>query len=311
MTRRPRVGFTLVELLVVIAIIGVLVGLLLPAVQQAREAARRAQCTARMKQLGVALHNYHDAHGVLPPGQFQDAGNTIGSTTAQKGKGRYCWMQLLLPYIDQMALYDQVSPQFDGQTASWTWDGREKVVETLLCPSDPASPKVGGGVFQGNFLLSHGGGSFRTSSSATNGHNLDGLFYVISSVRFADIEDGTANTLAGSEIIQVPLGVDGGSDRRGRYYTCQHGNCTLAARDTPNTTLADQQYSGRFYDYEPFAPAAVATSGYYRTGARSFHPGGVNALVADGAVRFISNSISKTTWNRFGDRGDGQILGDL
>jgi len=131
-----RRGFTLVELLVVIAIIGVLIALLLPAVQQAREAARRMQCQNNLKQLGLSLHNYHDTFGKFPAGRYED-----GNVSSQLG-----WGTMILPFLEQSALFDSIQAH-GGMTTSSTWDtvadvrdiDAKVVLEAFLCPSDPGS----------------------------------------------------------------------------------------------------------------------------------------------------------------------------
>ncbi|MEX0726927.1 MAG: DUF1559 domain-containing protein [Planctomycetaceae bacterium] len=156
--KRLRSAFTLIELLVVIAIIAVLIALLLPAVQQAREAARRSQCQNNLKQIGLALHNYHDAHKVFPYGAAQPYGEQVHNFGN--------WRIMIFPYIDQAPLYNVLTPYFGsgGQPAGWlTWHGQastiialpaqQLVVPAFICPSDPADPIVDG-EYSGNEWLS-------------------------------------------------------------------------------------------------------------------------------------------------------------
>ncbi len=307
---RLRRGFTLIELLVVIAIIATLVAILLPAVQQAREAARRSTCKNNLKQLGIALHNYHDTHNVFPSGQYQSVSYDVGATTNEKNKNRYCWMQMILPFMEQTALYDQLAPQFSGSTASYQWTGRESIIPSFSCPSDPANPKVNSFGFHGNYLAVHGGSSLQASSTDTSGRNCNGIFFVQSAIRIADITDGTSNTAMMGEIVLVPTAEEvANADRRGAYFNAQHGNVTLALRDNPNTPQPDMQYTGRYVSTSK-APAAVAGS-YYRTNARSYHQGGVQMTFADGSVRFLSENISNTTYLRLGNRKDGEVIGEF
>lgn len=220
-------GFTLIELLVVIAIIAVLIALLLPAVQQAREAARRSQCRNNLKQLGLAMHNYHDTMSTFPPGGIgQNLWSADPSST--NSANRACWMQQILPYIDQAPLYNLISPYFDGKnsggnTATWLWPGTKTVIPVLMCPSDPAGPKQNTYTiplgFQGNYVANAGSSHFNLN----NGNILDGMFYAQSRVRSRDLLDGSSNTLMMSELILQPdasttaLGLNG-NDWRGCYW---------------------------------------------------------------------------------------------
>lgn len=296
-----RSGFTLIELLVVIAIIAILVALLLPAVQQAREAARRSSCKNNLKQLGLAMHNYHDTHQVFPPGYFCGI-NQSGTTWNFR---RHCWMHSVLPFLEQSALYDKLMPQRDSQLDSWTWAGRESVIPTLGCPSDPLQHKVNTRGYHGNYMAVHGSPSLQ---NGTNDRSAPGIFYVESKTRMASIIDGTSNVAMLGEIILV----EGATDRRGAYYMTSFNtaNVTIALRDAPNTSVPDRGNLAIMVDYIPFAPAEESTTTVHQN-ARSFHSGGAQFVLADGSVRFISENVDKTTYNRLGDRADGQPLGEF
>ncbi len=297
----PRKGFTLIELLVVIAIIAILIALLLPAVQQAREAARRSTCKNNLKQIGLALHNYHETHRVFPFGQMHPI------STALAGEDRrVMWMHMLLPFLDQSTLYNTISPRFVGTTGALTWPGRETILPVFMCPSDPESGKIetAGGSrqgFHGNYVVCAGSTTFGTTGQ---GLSLNGLFYVRSNTRMRDITDGTSNTAMASEILLTPDTT--AHDLRGRYYNAWEGNVWFSTLNPPNTTVGDRS---------SYCVSAVrrpcASSGENVQYARSMHVGGAHTLLADGAVRFISDNIDTTTWNNVGARNDGKVLGEF
>lgn len=320
MCRRSR-GFTLIELLVVIAIIAILIALLLPAVQQAREAARRSTCKNNLKQLGIAMHNYHDTHRTLPPGGL---GSTIwsqpnysGYTDYHDSVARAGWMQMILPFIDQAPLYNQFTPYMNGTEPyanPMNWPEADTLIPTLLCPSDPGSGKNqmwrGTGpslepVCFGNYVACQG------STSNDTGRNLNGLFYQMSAIRMRDITDGTSNTFLTSEIRLVPEGsgtpVDTTSDWRGLYYNLFGATCWFSTEFPPNTTQSD--IVRRCID-TPQMPCIQDGGGSQRIFARSQHTGGVHVGLADGSVRFISENIDGQLYGYLGSRADGKVLGE-
>ena len=202
--RSRRGAFTLVELLVVIAIIGVLVALLLPAVQAAREASRRSSCSSDMRQIGLALLNYHDQRGVFPNGQC----NRIGGDVARPSWNRACWWQALLPYVEQQNLYEVVDAYMSNPAIPYVTfavsnsgtvrsdPGRNSIVKMFVCPSDGAGPKnqtVNGNEqgFHGNYVLCAGSTVFNPSSD-TQGINLNGMFYPFSRTKLSSALDGTS-----------------------------------------------------------------------------------------------------------------------
>ena len=312
--RRPRrlakSGFTLVELLVVIAIIGILVALLLPAVQSAREAARRMQCQNNLKQIGLALHNYHTAHKSFPVGM---------KDRIQEDFTRQCWMHYLLPYVEAQNLYDRFKPHMDvGQTAL-LWPGRETVVSTFMCPSDSANPKTTNGNtnqgFFGNYVLCWGS---QEMGQAGTGTKMDGLFYPQSKTRIADIRDGTSNTVMGAELIIVPNAngdtsacASGGYDYRGAYFNAMHGGALFTTLNPPNTTVPDHLWN-RCSNHQPGAAAPTAPcsgcgTSYTQVHARSYHAGGIDLLLADGSVRFLTESVDRVVFQEMGTRAGGEI----
>ena len=284
-------GFTLIELLVVIAIIAILVALLLPVVQQAREAARRSQCKSHLKQIGVALHNYLDANSAMPPFFIHRTGNASRIADPNKGAN---WLVFLLPFVDQTGLYEE----WDFDIPANQNAARSTELAVYKCPSDPESSDnfcsyAGGNWARGNYGLnaspcSHGVGN-------NPGATLGGMSGVNQSVRIRDITDGTSNTIAVDELRA------GQNDRdlRGTWAMPGLGSGTAAMFNDASTPNSDEPYSD---DMENCAVAGLAGNPIQGMGcfdnsstgqmtARSMHTGGVHALMADGAVRFITDSI--------------------
>ncbi len=301
-------GFTLIELLVVIAIIAVLIALLLPAVQQAREAARRSQCKNNLKQLGLALHNYHDTFTVMPPGQFQ----LIAQDISGKGTNRSSWMQRILPYIDQAPLYNLLTPGMAGSSDCTTWGPAiSTVVPNLVCPSDPSGPKNATYTslpqqgFSGNYALCSGSTIFGTTGG---GGASNGMFYGLSSTRIRDVTDGTSNTVMAGEILIVKDVSK--HDIRGRYYNTYDGNTLVTTNLPPNPSVGDRTETGNC-DGTVNVRAPCATSGQNVMYVRSMHVGGAHVLMGDGAVRFVSDNISSVTFQSLGTRALGEIIGEF
>lgn len=345
-------GFTLVELLVVIAIIGVLVALLLPAVQQAREAARRMQCKNNLKQVGLALHNYHGAHNVFPYG-FRDDGPLATLN-------RETWMQLLLPYLEQPAVYqsyralaDSISLRHLGVITVPLGESNAGVaIPVLQCRSDPSSPAFvtsrlgsttalnipGEGFkhFQGNYVVCAGTmtGGYpliqtvnRVSQWALENPS-DGMFYYVSRTRFADVTDGTSNTIMASECIIRGKSGDTFGDAGDYWGGGNHAGYGFSTFNPPNTPVPDVVYQCKLPTFQglrtpsnwPGAPcvsvaryssntaADAATTPHIINHARSYHPGGVQILLADGSVSFISNQIDRLIFQRLGTRAGGEAV---
>ncbi|MFN3152223.1 DUF1559 domain-containing protein [Bremerella sp.] len=310
-----RTGFTLVELLVVIAIIGVLIALLLPAVQQAREAARRMTCSNHQKQLGLALHNYHDTHLVFPPGVFCDGLNDQLNSPPHS----MSWMPVILPFLEQTALHAQLKPLMESMNSNaFPSDLMNTKIETLMCPSDPNRGQTGEvhGVgppvpdfndgFHGNYLLCNGNEEITT----TTDNNASGMFYYLSKTDFAACTDGTANTVMAAEILLVPSNVSGARDWRGRYYRADHLSSIVSTRLPPNTTASDKmrtcQGSPNSPTYAPCTPDTNTQVIY----ARSQHPGGVMITLMDASVQFVSETVNTQTWQDLGTRSGGEVPGD-
>ncbi|TWT32818.1 DUF1559 family PulG-like putative transporter [Blastopirellula retiformator] len=312
-TSTPK-GFTLVELLVVIAIIGVLIALLLPAVQQAREAARRMTCSNHMKQLGLALHNYHDTNLVFPPGVLADGLNDgLNSFPTNMS-----WMPMILPFIEQGPLHDQLSPYMKTRSSSsFPTALFDTPIETLMCPSDPNRGQTGevhnsGNAdpppdyddgFHGNYLLCHGSEEITT----TTDNAASGMFYYLSKHDFSSVTDGTSNTVFAAEILLAPSNIAGKRDWRGRYYRAEHLSSILSTLLPPNTTASDKMRTCEGAPANPiYAPCTQSTNTQVIY-ARSQHPGGAMTMFGDASVRFVPETIDTITWNRLGTRAGGEV----
>ncbi|MCA9090683.1 MAG: DUF1559 domain-containing protein [Planctomycetaceae bacterium] len=317
-------GFTLIELLVVIAIIAILIALLLPAVQQAREAARRTQCKNHLKQFGLALHNYHDTYSVFPYGQ---QGEVSGATHR-----RACWFQSILPFVDQAPLYNKYSQDTTEYVHQITSDIATTIVPMMSCPSDPQTPGRGGNggtvAFQTSYVVAAGVGQTYsvdslnsvitvTNMNIPNVSDPGGLFGLNSRLELRDCLDGSSNTLLASEGIIRANGVAGWGELGGVWGGAPHGSYGFSVAETPNTSVADRVYSCKATQV-PGAPNrapcengnAGGLSGRWNF-ARSFHVGGVQAAMADGAVRFFSDNIDRQTWIKLGIRNDQLIIGEF
>lgn len=347
--RRRWTGFTLVELLVVIAIIGVLVSLLLPAVQQARETARRTQCTSHLRQLGLAAHNFHDVRNGFPsnlvPRGRPGANGYIGYF-----QGNWGVMAYLTPFLEQTAVYDMMnldSPTYANVGGAWIVPDPSNrlaaatLVPLYLCPSD-ISRKVSTnwGITEGigptNYCGNMGTGLDR-SGGEQNGspYDADGVFFADSKIRFADLLDGSSHTAAMSESL---LGEGGTTmsaippnSAKKVYKNLPFGqniteaNCAAAVTWNQSDPRQFSWYSGeiRCASYNHFFPPnthffdCVAngpeSEGYIASGwkaARSNHPGGVNLLLCDGAVRFVSDTIAMEVWRALATRAGGEVTGE-
>ncbi|VTR97703.1 DUF1559 domain-containing protein [Tuwongella immobilis] len=306
---RSRQGFTLIELLVVIAIIAILIGLLLPAVQKVREAAARMKCQNNVKQIGIALHSYHDANSTLPPGV---SAGFHGLASYGPDWDRRSWPIFLLPYVEQDNLFRfvearvQVVSVSGGHTIFFNEVGT--VVSAFVCPSDPNAPKnltAGAGTpnaGQGAHT-NYAGCVGNTTASYTNA-DLGGMLYGKSRVRLTDVNDGLSNTLMTGEIL---LSQDTGShDTRGRMHNAVHAGVSFSTGLPPNTTVGDEQQSYCI----PVPNRAPCGGSGLRLSLRSNHTGGVNVGLGDGSVRFITNNINLTTYQSLGTRAGGEVVAD-
>lgn len=290
-----RRGFTLVELLVVIAIIGVLIALLLPAVQQAREAARRMQCSNHLKQLGLGLHNYHDTHGSFPPGAI-----SMGT------EKRTPFVRFMLDFIEQGARSDLYN-----DNASWHGQsGSVKLqvfaqIPTWVCPSDtPRMSAEGHNDHKGNYGVNWSQGGY------VNNRPLKTPFFMNEVSGFRDMTDGTSNTLAMLEMLQAEdaMGSTITTDQRGRLWNDDALTYQVSTAIGPNSTAPDLggTCENRPEAKLPCSPGGSKNDSYM--GSRSRHPGGVQVLLGDGSVRFFTETIQLETWRALSSSSGGEVL---
>lgn len=334
-SRGCRPAFTLVELLVVIAIIGILVALLLPAVQSAREAARRIQCMNNMKQIGVALHNYHSAMGSFPAGCIE----------GDRGLELVSWTSAITPYIEESALYEQFDP-----TVKWnhyyysrhsSHKGNAEVWRTVIqiygCPSDTQGRDTiydqkhngGPGFTRGNYVACfspdgtvtepgldypHGSCQDRAIVNPSVSSGMRALFNSNIWRGVRHVVDGTSKTIIASELITPddippwPQPRQGhGDDQRGCWWFDPRG-ISYTHRLSPNSPLPDVMKGRPCRSQKtPCVSTALCVGAQYN-GARSFHPGGVTVLQADGSVRFVQDGIDMFIWQASASINSGEVV---
>ncbi len=317
-------GFTLVELLVVIAIIGILIALLLPAVQAARESARRASCSNNLKQLGLAMHNYASTYKTLPVGCYNCCWGT--------------WKTAVLPYIEQQALADQYAegPKCDDSVPNRFNDPINHPVTTaeglhaFYCPSDRPNAPFFGGIQSHNYAVNFGNTNclqwdLRIGSPGDLSYELfkgapftwvryppmggcappcchGGQQYAY---KFAHISDGLTSTLMLAEVI-----IGQRDDCRG--YSWWSGACEFTTYLGPNSPEPDRVDDIIYCDPNPPNPPCVADSTFYIMFAtRSRHPGGVQGVLCDGSTRFFSDTIDLRTWRALGSAQGGEAISEF
>jgi type II secretory pathway pseudopilin PulG len=309
---------------VVIAIIGVLIALLLPAVQAAREAARRMQCTNHQKQIVLAMHNYHDVQKTFP----------WGSRGLQNGS----WAMQVWPFLEKSQLSAEYNWNVDFTTGTNGTLLRDLVISTYTCPSDGNQNKCSWNYREHNYVVCMGREFLYSVSHQRNMPTYDPRNCLIDGVVFAresqyramftascipadaypltiameDVTDGTSNTVALSETVQG-LSPDGTiNDLRGLIWW--GNNCFFNTNQAPNTMTPDITYN--FYStahtQHPLSQINGSTSdgdGYaMRLSARSWHAGGVNAGLADGSIRFVTNQINLDIWRGVGSTNGGEVV---
>lgn len=328
-SRRIQSAFTLVELLVVIAIIGVLVGLLLPAVQAAREAARRMQCSNNMKQIGLGLHNYESTHRAFPPVSVMPRDRISQPWSAHVR---------LLPFIEQPGVANLVNWETDFEYTSRP-DVAAIRIPIYLCPSEPndrARPTATITHYPLNYGFNEGTWFVYDPPSGSGG---DGAFVPNSAIRPSDITDGLSNTLAAAEVkayqanlwdsmLPSTLGVApplapadlapfyGGTLDENGHTEWVEGDVRETGVTTtfpPNTFVA-YDAGGTLFDIDFTSMRdgeSIELPTYAAITARSYHSGIVNALLMDGSVRSVSNNIDFAVWRALGTRAGGEAIGEF
>ena len=305
--KRKRRAFSLVELLVVIGIIAILIALLLPAVQQAREAARRTSCKNNLKNIALAIHNYESSYRVLPPGYIHKFGAN-GAADQQANHAGLAWGAMLLPQLEQAALYNAFDPTIP------VWENanqaaRERHLSVFLCPSDPYSA----GAFVVRDESSNPVEQYAASSYAANWGpasatvNLDdtptqsqGIFYRNSNTRVRDITDGMSNTLAIGERTNGPIG--GGTTGGGHAsFETAWSAAVREITDFPDDHGHMVLFETQFLPNDPDGDDK---------GLSAPHEGICQFAQCDGSVRAVSENINAGIYNALGTRSGGEVIGE-
>ncbi len=308
---RLRRGFTLVELLVVIAIIGVLVALLLPAVQAAREAARRSQCSNNLKQIGLALHNYHDSALLFPMGNFVRISGS--GVPPLRGDG-WTWHSRILPFAEQGPLYDLISNVIGTDVGGTTsapqlLAGRDTRLGIFQCPSHP-NPGSNNPSKNGYQLSTYNGVCGDTTfnddqlDAATDiGYRGNGMFFMNSRVGFAEVIDGTSNTF---HVAEVQDDLKGSPNSNRMPGSDREYNFADGSDNNPPTDISE--YLVGMETDDPINANTRDSNGHFNNDgeyAGSYHPGGAQFLLGDGSVRFVSQTINMTIYRALSTR-DGR-----
>ncbi len=324
-------GFTLIELLVVIAIIAVLIALLLPAVQAAREAARRSQCVNNLKQIGLAMHNYHASVGSFPVGFLYPTGSVPSYTSVLQ----YRWSALaqMAPYLEQSVISNAFNFNFPlatapagGGSAFWPFTVQNTTtmatsVSTFLCPSDGAPPPATNSG-PSNYVFSTGDGG--NGGDATNAN---GVFILGPAITMASLVDGSSQTAAASEQwlgIAGPYNLAAGSPtptpmprvfNRMAAGPLTDAGCAASSSGwllNKGAGWWDGNYLNTLYNHYLTPNSQISDCiTYHNPGwkaARSLHAGGVNVLYADGHVQFAKNTINLVVWRALSTRAGGEVV---
>ena len=335
--RRP--GFTLIELLVVIAIIGILVALLLPAVQSAREAARKTQCKNNLRQIGLALHNYHDAHLAFPPTFCAGPGDG----------GEWSLPARILPFVEAGNIYSRIdfSKDYNQTSSEFPFGVKAMRVALLMCPSDPNDrQRTNASGLPTDYPLCYGAnlGSWKVFDPVS-GQIGDGSFGPNARIRSGDFQDGMSNTLCFSEVraftpyarnsaspladqLPPPASIDElcGYIAGASQFQADTGHTEWAdgrshhvgftTTFVPNTkTICNNGSNGLqnldFTSQREDSPEGTTNRTYASVTSRSHHVGVVQSLLMDGSVRTISENISLTTWRSLGTRAGREVVGEF
>ncbi|MBV8231910.1 MAG: DUF1559 domain-containing protein [Planctomycetaceae bacterium] len=333
MRGRRRRAFTLIELLVVIGIIAVLIGLLLPAVQAGREAAWRLQCVSNMKQLGLAIHNYHSIYDSIVPGRIWETLPNGNFPTTFSGTPDTPWFVLLLPQLEQQALYDafNFSLGTEGPSPATPYAGffaNSTVMGTKVglfqCPSDSvrtfqmptsfAGGALSGPILtKGNYAASWGNTNWQQAAIGTTNY-LQSAFGHNGRLTFGSVTDGLSTTVFMAELLQADI-----NDVRGLLWSAMPGGGSFMTRFTPNATqdylgaaVGGDQLNQTYFCMNdpgynlPCVGGVGDNNGF--SGARSGHAGGINTLWGDGSVRFVKNSINAQIWIAINSIQAGEIV---
>lgn len=304
-----RSGFTLIELLVTIAVISVLIALLLPAVQSAREAARRTQCLNHLKQIGLALHNYHDLYRQFPPAcirpsGFEDNGRDHPRTT---------WAISILPMMEQANLYQTYNADVDS-THMDNVEVTSAVIPSYRCPSDPYNvelfqPLLGIFYSQGNYAANYGSASWGVSFWKDRRYR--GVMGQNQGLSFRDVQDGTSNTVCVAEIRAQPSA----RDNRGAWAFSAAGACMVGLDCDRSCQGVNGDSSS---DWIPYCDSTVnrldcsfQNSGESNAGPRSFHHQSAHVALSDGSARSLSESLDKDVIRRLFTSADGEVVGEF
>ncbi len=315
-----RRGFTLIELLVVIAIIAILVALLLPAVQQAREAARRSSCKNNLKQIGLAMHNYHETFRVFPPGWI--GVNPSPRQPDPEGTNGFAWGTMLLPMLEQGPLYDTLDWRetlISGSNAAYFGPSPTRALPQLSvfqCPSDPDSNQqfevaddtdtVVGTLVTSNYPAVFGPEELEDCEAAISGCYSTGMFFLNSKIAMRDVVDGTSNTLAIGERRSLQEGDDSVSpcEDLPEFF---HGSWVGVIPGTEEAIARFLGHTGEPPTSGPFTHCL----GHHPEDFGSNHRGGAQFCLADGSVHFISSNINSDLFAALSTRGEGEVIGEF
>ncbi len=314
-TSRSR-GFTLIELLIASAIMAILVALLLPAVQQAREAARRTQCKNNLKQLGLALHTYYDQFDMFPAGTV----NADGPIRNETAGYHHNWVIALLPHLEQSPLSESINTDVSVYDLA-NREARRTRLTVMLCPTDPArdSASVTGERLEP--LLTNFVGSHHSVEAPIDADN-NGVLFLNSFLRTHAIEDGTSHTFAIGEIKRAMDDLGWASGTRATLRNCGHrindtpggmayymSNATDSLPDSPSQQRQADTTRTSFLSKQRLLPPEKQNQ--LVGGFGSHHRGGMHAAMADGSVTFIGENIAPTAYEHLGNRADHELPGNF